>query len=38
MTDAPSTVSSRQLKELGLRLRELSGTEQKKDGAPAEKA
>ena len=38
MTDAPSTVSSRQLRELGLRLREVPGTEQKKDGAPAEKA
>ena len=37
MTDAPSTVSSRQLRELGLRLREVPGTEQKKDGAAADK-
>ncbi|MTJ92067.1 MAG: aspartate--tRNA ligase [Desulfovibrio sp.] len=38
MTDAPSAVSSRQLRELGLRLREVPGTEQKKDGAAADKA
>ena len=38
MTDAPSTVFSRQLRELGLRLREVPGAEQKKDGAAADKA
>jgi aspartyl-tRNA synthetase len=38
MTDAPSTVSSRQLRELGLRLREVPGAEQKKDGPAADKA
>ena len=38
MTDAPSTVSSRQLRELGLRLREVPTAEQKKDGAAADKS
>ena len=38
MTNAPSPVSSRQLRDLGLRLREVPGAEQKKDGATADKA
>ena len=37
MTDAPSAVSTRQLRELGLRLREVPGAEQIKDGAAADK-